>query len=205
MHELTKSEKMVKKEEWLRIIRHGNNFIEKGRALLIIRDEGLFKDECETFPAFVKKHLGYERRHAYRLISAFEAADNVKDVVCANGRKVIPKSESIARELAKAEGAQRQADLWVKVHEDTPPEKVTAAKVAQVRQDLFAEEPKCGMAAPKEPQAITDIKGMANTIDTMLVRVQEVRKEHAAGHRAWIRTLYHLDEARGLLAKLARL
>ncbi len=205
MHELTKSEKMVKNEEWLRIIRHCDNFIEMGRTLRTIRDDGLYLDETETFEAFVKKHLGYERRHAYRLISAFEAADNVKDVVCPNGRKVIPKSESIARELAKVEGAQRQVDLWVKVHEDTPPEKVTAAKVAQVRRELFGEEPKRGKAAPKEPQAITHIKGMANTIDTMLVRVQEVRKEHAAGHRAWIRTLDHLDEARGLLNKLARL
>ncbi len=173
--------------------------------MLIIRDEGLFKDECETFPAFVKKHLGYERRHAYRLISAFQAVDNVKDVVCPNGRKVIPRSESIARELAKAEGKQRQADLWVKVHEDTPPVKVTAAMVAKVRRELFGEEPIRAKAAPKEPQAITHIKGMANTIDTILVRLQDVKKEHAVGHAAWVRALDYLAEGRKLLAKLARL
>ena len=205
MHALSETEK-AKKDECMRILRTpSDNFIEVGRVLLIIREGGLYLDESETFEAFVKKHLGYERRHAYRLISAFEAADNVKDVVCPNGRKVIPRSESIARELAKAEGKQRQVELWVQVHEDTPPKKVTAAKVAQVRRELFGEEPKRGKAAPKEPQAITHIKGMANTIDTILVRLQDVKKEHAVGHVAWVRALNYLAEGRKLLAKLARL
>ncbi len=204
MHVLSETEK-AKKEECMRIVRRGDNFIDTGRALLIIRNNCLYKDESETLEAFVKKHLGYERRHAYRLISAYVAANNVKDVVCPNGRKIIPRSESIARELAKVEGAQRQAELWVKVHEDTPPEKVTAAKVAEVRRELFGEEPKRAAAAPKEPQAITHIKGMANAIDTILVRLQDVRKEHAVGHVAWVRALNYLDEGRKLLAKLARL
>ena len=46
---------------------------------------------------------------------------------------------------------------------------------------------------------------MADTIATVVEKIGDVRVEHAAGHRAWIRTLDHLDEARGLLAKLARL
>ena len=50
----------------------------------------------------------------------------------------------------------------------------------------------------------TYILRLAETIDTVVVKIGNARKEHADGHRAWIHTLDHLDEARGLLDKLAK-
>ena len=79
---------------------------------------------------------------------------------------------------------------------------VAAAKVVQVRRELFGEPIK---VASKAPGAIDHIRCMANTIATVVAQIGAARKGHAAGHRAWIRTLDHLDESQKLLAKLVRL
>ena len=116
-------------------------YMEAGLALTIIRDEQLYADLAPTFEEYVKKRFDFSKRHANRLILAYEAVTDVRDVVGPTGPKPLPPpaTEAVARELAKAESPEKRADLWAAVNSGDTPPLVTAARVAKVRREMFGE------------------------------------------------------------------
>lgn len=113
--------------------------------LTIARDEELWldDDDCECLEDFANKHFDYSKSYVSRLIAAKQAHDDVLELPIGNknpqkGGEFLapPKTEAVSRELAKADGPQAKADLWVKANESSkgPP---TAAHVAKTRKAMF--------------------------------------------------------------------
>lgn len=172
-------------------IERAQSYIDVGRALRSIRDERLYCAATRTFEDYCRVRWGFTRQRAHQLIRSYQAAEAVSSVDLTP-----PSCERVARELAKAKAVWQQREIWQKVHDQAG--KVTAGKVAQVRRVLYGKE-------RKQPKVSPGIDDMARTIDTICDRVQDVRREHAIGHRAWVTLLDRLGDAQKLLAKLARM
>lgn len=117
-------------------------FYEVGRALMEIRDSGLYRDVMgyDTFEAYCKERWDMSRRHAYRLMESFSVVDAIK---C--DQLVTPATESQTRPLARLEPDQ-QRTAWQRAVETAPEGKVTAAHVSKVVKELMN---------PEEQQPIT--------------------------------------------------
>jgi hypothetical protein len=107
-------------------------FYEVGRALMEIRDKGLYKDVLgfDTFEAYCKERWDMSKRHAYRLMDSFKVIDTVK-----SDQLVTPQTESQARPLARLEPDQ-QREAWKQAVETAPEGKVTAAHVYKIVRDM---------------------------------------------------------------------
>lgn len=73
-------------------------FVEVGSALMTIRDQRLYRLAHSTFEEYCQQRWGMERRHAYRLMDAAAAVENVS-----HGTQIAPQSERQARPLTKLE------------------------------------------------------------------------------------------------------
>lgn len=113
-------------------------FYEVGRALMEIRDRGLYKDVLgfETFEAYCKGRWDFSRRHAYRFIEAVEVIGHVSE-----SDTKPPINLEQTRPLSKLEPAQ-QREAWQKAVETAPEGKVTAAHVSKVVKEITGETPK---------------------------------------------------------------
>ena len=98
------------------IARGQKTFVEVGLALAEIRDLRLYKREYGGFAEYCQAKWGWTKQHAYRLIEAAPVAKCHQLVT----------SESVARELAKVEPAQRAGVIQAVVDEGKP---VTAAAI----------------------------------------------------------------------------
>lgn len=89
-----------------------------GRALSIIKEKLYYKRVADSFETYVKKRFGYSRGHAYRLIEAYQACLDVKDVMSPVGDTLLdpPRNESVARELAKVKSPEKRADVWAEAN-----------------------------------------------------------------------------------------
>ena len=112
-------------------------FYEVGRALMEIRDKGLYRDVLgyETFEAYCKARWDFARRTAYQFIDSVKVIDNVRN--CAQA----PVNESQTRPLARLEPDQ-QREAWQKAVATAPEGKVTAAHVSKVVKEITGEQPK---------------------------------------------------------------
>lgn len=116
------------------VIEHGlKTFIDVGTALLEIRDSRLYRKEYTTFEEYCRGKWGWERRHAYRLIDAAKAVENVS-----NWTQIQPATESQARPLTSLP-PEVQADVWQRAVETAPEGKITAAHVQSVVDDYKEE------------------------------------------------------------------
>ena len=113
-------------------------FYEVGRALMEIRDRGLYKDVLgfETFEAYCKSRWDFNRAYAYRLIGSAQVVDAVSPIGIQ-----IPSNERQTRPLARLEPSQ-QREAWQKAVETAPEGKVTAAHVSKVVKEITGEQPK---------------------------------------------------------------
>ncbi len=117
-----------------RVIQQGlNTFVEVGQALAAIRDSRLYREDYGTFEDYLRERWGMERRHAYRLIDAAEAVNNVS-----NWTQISPATESQARPLTKLEPAE-QVRAWELVISTAPEGKITAAHVLEAAKVIQAE------------------------------------------------------------------
>jgi hypothetical protein len=98
------------------IARGKKTFVEVGLALAEIRDLRLYKREYSGFEEYCRKKWGWTKQHAYRLIEAAPIAESNPRVT----------SERAARELGRAEPAQRAGVVQTIVDEGRP---VTAAEI----------------------------------------------------------------------------
>lgn len=71
------------------------SYREAGKALMDIRDYGLYKQSHATFEEYLKSRWNWERSYAHRLIEAAKVADNLLPI----GN--VPSNEAQARELTK--------------------------------------------------------------------------------------------------------
>lgn len=101
---LSQSKLLIALEE---TIEHGKQtFVEVGVALAKIRDEKLYVSDYETFEAYCKGRWGWRKAYCNHII---RAADTVKELPAESATMVA--SERQARELSKAEPAEREAVL----------------------------------------------------------------------------------------------
>jgi hypothetical protein len=111
-------------------------FYEVGRALMEIRDKGLYKDVLgyDTFEQYCKERWDFARRTAYQFIDSVKVVENVRN--CAQ----TPVNESQTRPLARLE-PDKQREAWQKAVETAPEGKVTAAHVSKVVKEMTEQEP----------------------------------------------------------------
>jgi len=106
-------------------------FYEVGRALMEIRDRGLYRDVkgYETFEAYCKAEWDFTGRQAERLMVSAVVIENTRPI----GR--LPATESQCRPLARLEPEQ-QREVWKKAVETAPDGKVTAAHVSKIAKEI---------------------------------------------------------------------
>lgn len=117
-----------------KIIEKGmTHFVEVGTALLLIREEKLYKLLFSTFEEYCKERWGFNSSRARQLISAAQINENVKSVTT-----VTPTSERQTRPLTRLEPEQ-QSEAWEKAVETAPNGKVTAKHVEKVIKEMTHE------------------------------------------------------------------
>lgn len=109
-----------------------NTFVEVGQALMDIRDGRLYRQGYATFEDYCRERWGWERRHAYRLMDAASAVENVSR---GTQNMPLPTSERQVRPLTQLEPTQ-QRETWARVVETAPEGKVTAAHVQAVVDEI---------------------------------------------------------------------
>lgn len=197
--------------------------------LTTAREKELWLDDegCECLEDFANKHFDYSRSYVSRVIAAKQAHDDVLELPIGNkiktpmdskvpgtkgvrsksvlkvnvDKKVLdpPRTEAVARELAKVEGAQGRADCWMKANESGPP---TAAHVAKTRREMFPPEESNGELPAVEP--VDAIKSMIKKIDAIRRDIDEVKIVYMEKSKYWQRALDELDEGRKALLKLTK-
>ena len=131
---LTVSETDRKAQLEATIERGMQTFVEVGLALMEIRDGRLYRAEFGTFEEYCQERWGWERRHAYRLIDAAAAVENVSNWT----QNQAPANEAQARPLTSLPPAQ-QREAWQRVIDTAPNGKITAAIVTQAAQAIRQE------------------------------------------------------------------
>ena len=111
------------------IRRNLQSFYEVGRALMEIRDSGLYRDVLgfDTFEAYCKSKWDFASNYARRLMASAETFDNVKNVPIGT----VPATETQCRPLVSL-NAPQQREAWAKAVETAQEGKVTAAHVQKV-------------------------------------------------------------------------
>lgn len=104
------------------------NRFEVGKALLEIRDERHYAEEYATFEEFCQAEYGFERAHAYRLISFAEVKESIQ--MSPIGDKI--QRESQARALSPVPVEQRE-EVVEKAAERGP---VTAKAITEVAKEI---------------------------------------------------------------------
>lgn len=112
------------------IIRAGlSTFVAVGNALTDIRDNKLYRIDYRTFEEYCREKWGISKTHANRLIDSSAVTLNLTPI------GVIPKTESVARELASLEPEQQQ-EVWKEVtekHGDSPTAKQVKDVVSPIK------------------------------------------------------------------------
>jgi len=98
------------------IRRNLQSFYEVGRALMEIRDSGLYRDVLgfDTFEAYCRERWDFTRSYAYRLMDSASVIEVVSPI-----GDIKPTNESQTRPLARLEPDQ-QREAWAKAVETAP-------------------------------------------------------------------------------------
>ncbi len=119
-----------------KVIERGlDSFVNVGRALLAIRERGLYKEAgYTTFEAYCREKYDVGRRHAYYLMSGAIVVQELSTNSSQNGDSEptpLPRTESVARPLADLPTPEERTEAWqetIELHGDKP----TAADVREV-------------------------------------------------------------------------
>jgi hypothetical protein len=133
-------------EHYEQIIEQGlNTFVEVGHALLVIRDQRLYRQSHQTFEAYLQERWRISRPRAYQLIDAA----NVIDVV-STGVDIVPANEAQARPLASLPPEQ-QAEVWHEVVRTAPKSGITAK---HVKETVSSAKRKAGAVKKPAPKTV---------------------------------------------------
>ena len=124
-------------EHYERIIAQGiKTFVEVGHALVIIRDERLYRGSYGTFEDYLRQRWDLSRPYAYQLIDAAVVVENVSAVA-----DIVPVNEAQARPLTGL-APEQQREVWQQAVETAPPSGITAKHVQEtvkmVKTDIAA-------------------------------------------------------------------
>ena len=171
-------------------------FYEVGRALMEIRDSGLYRDVMghATFEEYCKVRWDIARRTAYQFIGSVQVIDNVRN--CAQ----TPVNESQTRPLARLEPDQ-QRTAWAKAVETAPEGKVTAAHVLKVVKELTQPKPYILKNSPivKQEKVSEDFQ---SAFDSMVIELKNAsatrwRDTSYKGALEMMKTLVTITEQMG--------
>lgn len=148
-------------------------FVEVGTALAAIRDAKLYRDSHKTFEAYCKDRWGWDRQRAYQMISAADAATDVKHVL----QK--PENPRQAAALAQAPKELRE-EIWEQVIETAPNGKVTAKHVEETVATFLEEDDDDGADEPVRKTATSKPAGVSfadrkNCINALTALVKACR------------------------------
>lgn len=145
-------------------------FYEVGRALMEIRDKGLYRDVLgyDTFETYCKQRWDLSRPRAYQLIEAVTVKENLSTTVDIPERQIRP--------LAKLQPEQ-QRTAWQKAVETAPEGKVTAAHVSKVVKELTGEQPKPYVLKHNEPIIKQELisEDFQLAYDAMIIELKNAR------------------------------
>ena len=148
-------------------------FYEVGRALMEIRDKGLYRDVLgyDTFEAYCKHRWDFNRAHAYRLMDSVKVINNVSE-----SETKQPINLEQTRPLSKLEPAQ-QREAWQKAVDTAPDGKVTAAHVSKVVKEITGEQPKPYVLKPHEPIIKQELvsEDFQLAYDAMIIELKNAR------------------------------
>jgi hypothetical protein len=118
-------------------------FVDVGRALLVIRDQRLYRQSHATFEVYCRERWELSRTYAYQLVEASQVVDHVSAV-----SDVVPANEAQARPLASLP-PERQVKVWQEAVETAPPSGITAAHVKRTVARVKAKAD--GVSTPHQP------------------------------------------------------
>lgn len=124
-------------------------FVDVGNALLAIRDKRLYRQDFGTFEDYCQERWGMERRHAYRLMDAAQAVENVS-----LGTQILPTSERQARPLTRLE-PELQATAWQRSVATAPNGKVTAAHVEATVRTFVTPLPQSAVVSQRVSEVVS--------------------------------------------------
>lgn len=126
------------------------HFVAVGRALMAIRDEGLYRNTYQSFEAYCKERWGLSRPRAYQLIDAADACLQIVDTSEASeisDKPPLPTHESQVRPLTRLP-VEEQAPAWREAVHAAPNGKPTAREVEQVVNQRLGKPPALPAPAP---------------------------------------------------------
>lgn len=120
------------------VIRHGlHTFIQVGQALMLIRDERLYREKgYERFEDYCQEVWGWKRGYANYQIQAAKVAITLSD---GHPGDQMPTTERQARELARLE-PKEQHEAWQRAIDTAPNGKITAAHIQSVVDDMLGKD-----------------------------------------------------------------
>lgn len=148
-------------------------FYEVGRALMEIRDRGLYKDALgyDTFEAYCKDRWDFQRTYAYHLIASVKVVDTVSSLDDIQK----PTNQLQTRPLEKLSSDQ-QRTAWQKAVETAPEGKVTAAHVSKVVREMTEpEKPKPYILHKPIIEKETVSEDFQRAYDNMIVELKNCR------------------------------
>ena len=115
------------------------SFVRAGRALAVIRDKKLYRENWATFADYVRERFGFNRTRAYHLIDASAVVQNLTEK-CLQFVDILPTNESQCRELNKLKEPELQAEAWVETvqHQQgkAPPARAVRDVVEQIKDQI---------------------------------------------------------------------
>ena len=113
-------------------------YFELGQALATIADKKLYRETHDNFDDYCRERFDFGDKHGYRVIKDYKAVAELSPI---GEKKILPATESQARELASIPNlAQRQA-VWEQVvtaavaGDDSP--KITAQIIAAKKVEIL--------------------------------------------------------------------
>lgn len=111
-------------------------FFEVGTALVVIRNERLYRAEHPTFEEYCRDRWGMGRNYVNKLVAANEVVANLGTIVPKNQ---LPANEAQARPLTRLSDPEQQRQAWEQVVQRAAGDRITARLVDQVVGELLSE------------------------------------------------------------------
>lgn len=128
------------------IIEQGRKtFVEVGQALVVIRDQRLYRQSYSTFEEYLERRWDMSRPQGYRMIEAAVVFENLSPI-----GDIVPVNEAQARPLA-ALPPEQQREAWQEAVETTPPSGITAKHVQATVKRIASRTTKPKVGKPKAP------------------------------------------------------
>jgi len=152
-----------------------DTFIEVGNALLVIRDQSLYRSSHATFEAYVRDKWKFTARQANRLIGAGGVVENLKrDQLVSNVPAAIPLNEAQARPLAALTPPQQVKAAQIVASKTSEP---TAKDFEEAAGEVAEEKASITVGKPAKSKPVT---GKAS-LETLIELIDEVETMVRAG------------------------